>query len=327
MRRREFIHLGIGSVVCWPLLARAQVSPTPVISFLNAQKSAELQHVVKAFQQGLAESGLTEGKNVRIEYRWAEGRYDRLGDLAADLLRSRVTVIAATGGDAAALAMKQISQEIPVVFTIGGDPVELGLVKSLSQPGGNLTGLTQYTAALEGKRLEILHQLLPRETAITMLINPNNPNYAKQSRNLPEAARAMGIQISTLEASGDNEIEQAFVALERRKPGALFVASDPFFNSRREVLVAQAVRLSIPAMFHQREFVTAGGLISYGSSATDMYRRAAGYVARILKGDKPADLPVLQPVKFELVINLKVAKAFGIEVAPSLLAAADEVIE
>jgi putative ABC transport system substrate-binding protein len=327
MQRREFIHLGIGSAVLLPLIARAQTPSVPVIGFLNAQKSAELGHVVKAFQQGLAEAGLTEGKNVRIEYRWAEGRYDRLGELAADLLKSRVSVIAATGGDASALAVKQITQEIPVVFTIGGDPVELGLVKSLSRPGANLTGLTQYTAALEGKRLEILHQLLPREAAITMLINPNNPNFATQSRDLPEAARAMGVQISTLKAANDSEIEQAFATLEKQRPGALFVASDPFFNSRRELLVAQVVSLTIPAIFHQREFVTAGGLISYGSSATDMYRRAAGYVARILRGDKPADLPVLQPVKFELVINLKAAKAFGIDVAPSLLAAADEVIE
>ena len=326
MQRRQFIQLGVGSAALWPLIARAQ-TPLPVIGFLNAQKSAELGHVVIAFQQGLAENGLTEGKNVRIEYRWAEGRYDRLGELATDLLKSRVSVIAATGGDASALAMKQATQEIPVVFTIGGDPVELGLVKSLSRPGANLTGLTQYTAALEAKRLEILHQLLPRETAITMLINPNNPNFTTQVRDLPEAARTMGVQISTLKASSDNEIEQAFAVLERQKPGALFVASDPVFNSRRELLVAQVKRLSIPAMFHQREFATAGGLISYGSSATDMYRRAAGYVARILKGDKPADLPVLQPVKFELVINLKTAKTLGIEVTPSLLAAADEVIE
>ena len=327
MQRRKFIHLGIGSAVLWPLIARAQTPSTPVIGFLNAQKSAEFGHVVKAFQQGLSEAGFTEGKNVRIEYRWAEGRYGRLDELARDLVGRRVSVIAATGGDASALAMKQVTQEIPVVFTIGGDPVELGLVKSFNRPGGNLTGLTQYTAALEGKRLELFHQLLPRETAIAMLVDPNNPNIAMQLRDLPEAARAIGIQLSILKASNENEIDLAFAALEKQKPGALFVASDPFFNSRRAQLVAQVTRLSIPAIFHQREFATAGALISYGSSAIDMYRRAGLYTARILKGDKPADLPVLQPVKFELVINLKTAKVLGIDVAPSLLAAADEVIE
>ena len=327
MRRREFIHLGIGAVVLWPLNARAQTPSTPVIGFLNAQKSAEFGHVVKAFQQGLSEAGFTEGQNVKIEYRWAEGQYGRLDELARDLVGRRVSVIAATGGDASALAIKQVTQEIPVVFTIGGDPVELGLVKSFNRPGGNLTGLTQYTAALEGKRLELFHRLLPRETAIAMLVDPNNPNIAIQLRDLPEAARAIGIQLSILKASNEHEIDLAFAALEKQKPGALFVASDPFFNSRRAQLVAQVTRLSIPAIFHQREFATTGGLISYGSSAIDMYRRAGLYTARILKGDKPADLPVLQPVKFELVINLKTAKVLGIDVAPSLLAAADEVIE
>ena len=280
------------------------------------------------FSKVSAENGLTEGKNVKIEYRWAEGRYDRLGELAPDLLKSRVSVIAATGGDASALAMKQATQEIPVVFTIGGDPVELGLVKSFSRPGANLTGLTQYTAALEAKRLEILHQLLPRETAITMLIDPNNPKFHDPgTRSAGSGAHDGRADFHSEGYPATMKSSRRSLSLERQKPGALFVASDPVFNSRRELLVAQVKRLSIPAMFHQREFATAGGLISYGSSATDMYRRAAGYVARILKGDKPADLPVLQPVKFELVINLKTAKTLGIEVTPSLLAAADEVIE
>jgi putative ABC transport system substrate-binding protein len=217
--------------------------------------------------------------------------------------------------------------EVPVVFTIGGDPVELGFVASFNRPGGNLTGMTQYTAALEGKRLELFHKLLPDISAVEMLVDPNNPNFETQLRDLPEAARAMGIQLSISRASTEREIDAAFAALDGQKVRALFVASDPFFYNRREQLVALVARLSVPAIFHQREFVTAGGLISYGSSAPDMYRRAGLYTALILKGTKPADLPVLQPTKFELVINLKTAKALGIEIPPTLLAAADEVVE
>jgi putative ABC transport system substrate-binding protein len=305
MRRRKFLYLAGGAAVSWPLRTRAQTSAMPVIGFLNAQKSAEFGHVVKAFHQGLNEGGFIEGKNVKVEYRWAEGQYDRLRPLAADLVSAHVSVIAATGGDASAL----------------------GLVASFNRPGGNLTGLKQYTAALEGKRLEFFHQLLPGVSAVAMLVDPSNPNIETQLRDLPEAARAMDMQLSISRASTEREIDAAFVALDGQKVKALFVASDPFFYNRREQIVALVARLSVPAIFHQREFVTAGGLISYGSSATDMYRKAGLYTALILKGTKPADLPVLQPTKFELVINLRTAKALGIEIPLTLLAAADEVIE
>jgi ABC-type uncharacterized transport system substrate-binding protein len=327
VKRRRFLALAGAAAVSWPLSARAQTSAMPVIGFLNAQKSAEFGHVVRAFHEGLGEGGFVEGKNVKIEYRWAEGQYDRLSALAADLVAIKASVIAATGGDASARAAKMITSEIPVVFTIGGDPVELGLVTSFSRPGGNLTGLTQYTAALEGKRLELFHQLLPGISSLALLVDPNNPNIATQLKDLPVAARAMNVQLSILKASTEREIDEAFSALDAQKARALFVASDPFFNSRREQLVALATRFSIPAIFHQREFAIAGGLISYGSSAVDMYRNAGLYTARVLKGTRPADLPVLQPTKFELVINLKTAKVLGIEVPPTLLAAADEVIE
>jgi ABC-type uncharacterized transport system substrate-binding protein len=327
MRRRKFLHLAGSAAVSWPLRAHAQTPAMPVIGFLNAQKSADFGHLVKAFHQGLNEGGFIEGQNVKVEYRWAEGQYGRLRPLAADLVNAHVSVIAATGGDASARAVKTITADIPVVFTIGGDPVALGLVASFNRPGGNLTGLTQYAAALEGKRLELFHKLLPEVSAVELLVDPNNPNFEIQLRDLPEAARAMGMQLSISRASTEREIDAAFAALDGQKVKALFVASDPFFYNRREQIVALVARLSVPAIFHQREFVTAGGLISYGSNAPDMYRKAGLYTALILKGTKPADLPVLQPTKFELVINLKTAKTLGIEIPPTLLAAADEVVE
>jgi ABC-type uncharacterized transport system substrate-binding protein len=323
VNRRKVIGLLAGAAVVWPLTARAQQSAMPVVGFLNAQKSADFQHVVAAYIAGLQASGFVEGRNVAIEYRWAEGDYERLPALAAELARLRPSVIAATGGDASARAAKAATTSIPVVFTIGGDPVDLKLVESLNRPGGNLTGLTQYTAAIEGKRLELLHDLVPAATAVALLVNPNNPNIDVQLRDLPPAASAIGLHLTLLKA----EIDATFAALAGRKIDALFVASDPFFNSRREQIVALAARRAVPTIFHQREFATAGGLISYGSSAIDMYRQAAVYTGRILKGAKPADLPVLQPTKFELVINLRTAKQIGVEVPAKLLAIADEVIE
>jgi putative ABC transport system substrate-binding protein len=327
MRRRDVLMALGGAAALWPLSTLAQTSAVPVIGFLNAQKSADFGHVVRAFHRGLNEGGFIEGKNVNIEYRWAEGRYDRLAALAADLVTRRVNVIAATGGDASARAAKAATTEIPVVFTIGGDPVDLGLVASFNRPGGNLTGLTQYTAALEGKRLEVLHELMPSASAVAMLVDPGNPNIGVQLRDLPTAAQKMNMQLTILRASSEREIDEVFATFDRPKFQALFVASDPFFNSRREQIVARVGAVSIPAIFHQREFVTAGGLISYGSSALDMYRQAGLYAARILKGAKPTELPVLQPTKFELVINLKTAKTLGVVVPPSLLTQADEVIE
>jgi ABC-type uncharacterized transport system substrate-binding protein len=330
IRRREFITLLAGtaaSFVSRRHAAHAQQPAMPMVGFLNAQKSADFQHVVAAYVEGLHASGFVEGRNVAIEYRWAEGDYDRLPALAAELARLRPSVIAATGGDASARAAKAATTNIPVVFTIGGDPVDLKLVESLNRPGGNLTGLTQYTAAIEGKRLELLHDLVPSASAVALLVNPNNPNIDVQLRDLPPAARAIGLHLTLLKAATEAEIDATFAALAGQKVDALFVASDPFFNSRREQIVALATRRAVPTIFHQREFATAGGLISYGSSAIDMYRQAAIYTGRILKGAKPADLPVLQPTKFELVINLKTAKQIGLEVPAKLLAIADEVIE
>jgi ABC-type uncharacterized transport system substrate-binding protein len=329
MRRRAFI-LGLSGAAAtgaWSLVARAQQRAMPVVGFLNAQKSVDFQHVVAAFLDGLHASGFVEGRNVAVEYRWAEGHYERLPALAAELTGLRVSVIAATGGDASARAAKAATTSIPVVFTIGGDPVDLGFVESLNRPGGNLTGLTQYTAAIEGKRLELLHDLAPAASAVALLVNPNNPNIDVQLRDLPPAARAIGLHLTLLRAASETEIDATFAALAKEKIDALFVASDPFFNSRREQIVALAMRRGVPTIFHQREFATAGGLISYGSSAIDMYRQAAMYTGRILKGAKPADLPVLQPTRFELVINLKTARQIGVEVPAKLLAIADEVIE
>lgn len=327
MRRRDFLHALGGAATVWPLRVRAQAPAVPVVGFLNAQKSADFGHVVRAFHRGLNEGGFAEGTNVKVEYRWAEGRYDRLSALATDLVDRRVAVIAATGGDASARAAKAATAEIPVVFTIGGDPVELGLVASFNRPGGNLTGATQYTAALEGKRLEVLHELMPAASEVAMLVDPGNPNIAVQMKELPTAARKMNMRLTIIEASTEREIDDALSRIDSTKVQALFVASDPFFNSRREQIVARVNALRVAAMFHQREFAVAGGLISYGSSAVDMYRQAGLYVARILKGTKPVDLPVLQPTAFELVINLKTAKALGVNVPPALVARADEVIE
>ncbi|MEA2948574.1 MAG: hypothetical protein QOI40_3904 [Alphaproteobacteria bacterium] len=333
MKRRAFIAMLGGAAaassaapsIFWPRVARAQ--QMPVIGFLNAQAAADLPHVVAAFRRGLTDSGYVEGQNVAIEFRWAEGQPQALPALAADLVRRQVSVIAATGGDSSALAAKAATGAIPIVFTIGGDPVDLGLVASLNRPGGNVTGITQLAATIESKRLELLHELVPTATAIALLINPANPNAKAQLQDLPEAARARGLELHILRADTEAGFEPAFATVADRKIGALLVASDPFFNGRRERLVALAKRHAIPTIFHQREFAEAGGLMTYGTSVTDMYRQAAIYAARILKGAKPADLPVQQPTRFELVLNLKTAKALGLDVPAKLLAIADEVIE
>jgi ABC-type uncharacterized transport system substrate-binding protein len=326
MRRREFISLLGGVAAAWPLPVSGQQA-MPVIGFLNGQTAADLHHVVAAFHRGLNENGYIEGQNVTIEFRWAGGQVDALPALAAELVRRQVTVIAATGGDASALAAKAATAAIPIVFTIGGDPVDLGLVASLSRPDTNVTGITQFTAALETKRLELLHQLLPKATAIALLVNPSNPNVAPQLRDAPTASQSIGLQLHVVRASTESGIESAFAILGQRKFDALLVASDPFFNSRREQLVALSARFALPTIYHQREFAVAGGLMTYGTSVTDMYRQAGMYVAKILKGAKPAELPVMQPTRFELVINLKTATSLGVDVPDKLLALADEVIE
>jgi putative ABC transport system substrate-binding protein len=327
MRRRDFVALLGGAAVAWPLAARAQQPAMPVVGFLNAQSADTLTHVVAAFRQGLNQMGYAEGRDVAIEYRWADGQGDRLPALAADLVQRQVAVIASTGGDPAALAAKRATTTLPIVFTIGGDPVALGLVASLNRPGGNMTGITQIAVMLDPKRLEVLHELMPGIAAVAVLQNPNNANAEFQVPALRAAARTMGLDLRFVTATTEREIDSAFASLAQPRIGALVVASDPFFNSRRQQIVALATRLAVPAIFHQREFALDGGLMSYGTSVADMYRQAAIYTGRILKGEQPADLPVQQSTKVELVINLKTAKTLGLTFPITLLGRADEVIE
>ncbi len=326
MRRREFTLL-LGGMMAAACPMRAQQKATPVIGFLSGISPGASAPFAAVFRQGLSETGYVEGQNVAIEYRWAEGRYDRLPALAADLVDRKVDVIAASGGDLGSRAAKNATSTIPIVFSIGGDPVELGLVASLARPGGNLTGITVLAIELNPKRLELLSELVPQAKVIALLVNPNSPNAESVIRSVLEAARAKGLQLHILKASTESEIDTAFDALVQLQAGALVLHADPFFNSRREQLVALAVRHAIPAISGSREFTAAGGLISYGSSLTALYRQVGVYVGKILKGAKPADLPVQQSTNFELVVNLNTAKALGLTVPPSILSRADEVIE
>ena len=326
MRRRNFITL-LGSAAVWPLAARAQQPEVPVVGWLNARSPDDAAHLVAAFRRGLGEAGFIEGQNVMIEYRWALGQYDRLPVMAAELVRRPVTVIASAGGEPAALAAKAATSTIPIVFVIGGDPVKQGLAASLSRPGGNSTGISVLTSTLEPKRLGLLRELVPRAETIGVLLNPNFPPFESQLRDVQEAARAINLQIHVLRASTDREIDAAFETVAQRRIPALSVAADPFFDTRRDKLVVLAVRHAVPTMYHFREFAAAGGLVSYGVDISDAYRLVGVYTGRMLKGAKPADLPVLQPTKFELVINLKTARALGLEVPPNLTSRADEVIE
>jgi putative tryptophan/tyrosine transport system substrate-binding protein len=325
MRRREFITL-VGGATAWPLMAGAQQAP-PTIGFLGAPSSASYVQNVAAIYQGLKEAGYVEGTNVTIEYRWADGQYDRLPALASELVENRVVVIVAIGGAPSTVAAKNATSTIPIVFLMTADPVRLGLVASLNRPGGNITGIAILGVALEAKRLEILHELVPIAKIIGVLVNPTNPQTETQIGELAAASRTAGQEIIQLKASNNLEIDTAFEALADRGAGAVIIGQDTFFTSQRDQFAALAKRYVMPTMSATREQVAAGLLISYGASLTDGYRQAGVYAGRVLKGEKPANLPVVQPTKFEMVINLKTAKALGLTVPPSLLAQADEVIE
>ena len=324
--RREFL-IGLGATVAWPLVARAQQKAMPVIGYLGAGSPGPWAPLVAAVQQGLSDTGYIAGQNLAIEYRWAEDRYDRLPALAADLVGRKVDLIVAIGGPASALAAKGATATIPIVFSSVGDPVAEGLVASLARPGGNVTGFSNLATELAPKRLELLSELVPQARVIALLVNPHNTAHEGVARDVQEAARTKGVQLPILNAATEREIDAAFASLVQLHAGALLIGSDPFFFARREQLLALESRHAVPAIYWRREFAASGGLISYGPSFPAMYRQAGIYAGRILKGAKPADLPVQQPATFELVINLKTAQALGLTIPQSLLARADEVIE
>jgi putative tryptophan/tyrosine transport system substrate-binding protein len=327
MRRRNLIAGLVITTVTWPLAAHAQQPAIPVIGFLSSASPQPFENYVAGFRAGLKETGYVDGQNVTIEFRWAEGHYDRLPVLAAELVQRNVAVIFASGGPPSALAAKAASVTTPIVFILASDPIKLGFVASLSHPGGTATGVGLFNVTVEPKKLEILHQLVPKAMKIGVLVNPRNPNAQTIATELQTAAGALGLQIHIVNAATDGEFGTAFTTLVQQQAGALVVAADPFFTDRREALVALAAQHALPAIYEWREFAAAGGLVSYGTIISDAYRQAGVYTGRILKGEKAADLPVQQPTKFELVINIKTAKTLGITVPQTLAVAADEVIE
>jgi putative ABC transport system substrate-binding protein len=327
LNRREFIAL-VGGAAAWPLVAHAQQSAMPVIGFLGTISPDRWASRLHAFRQGLSETGYVEGRNVGIEYRWAEGQNDRLPALAADLVRRQVRVIATPESTPAAFAAKAATTTIPIVFSVGVDPVAVGLVASLNRPGGNLTGVTNLNAEILPKRLELMHELVPTATTIALLVNPSNPLVAEtESRDAQTAARTLGLQLHVLHASTDRDFDTVFASLAQMRAVALVINTDVFFNSRSEQLAALALRHTVPAIFQYREFVASGGLMSYGTSTIDVFRQVGIYTSRLLRGESPADLPVQQVTKIELIINLKTARTLGLTVPLSLLGRADEVIE
>ena len=327
VRRRQFITTLCGVATAWPLAVRAQQPALPVVGFLSSVSPGPFRQFVDAFRRGLSETGFIEGQNVMIEYRWAEGHFDRLPALAADLVGRNVAVIAATGGPPSGQAAKAATITTPIVFIVASDPVKLGLVASLSRPGGNATGVALFAVTVESKKLELLHELVPKAMVIGVLTNPRNPNAETVSTDLQTAARTLGLRIYVVNAATERELGTAFATLVEQQVGALVVAADPFFTSRREEVVVLAARHGIPAIYEWREHAAVGGLMSYGTNISDAYRQAGIYTGRILKGEKPADLPVVQPTKLELVINVKTAKALGLTIPESILLRADEVIE
>jgi putative tryptophan/tyrosine transport system substrate-binding protein len=325
-KRRQFITL-LGGAAAWPLAAHAQQPAVPVIGYIGSQSPETTAAYLAAFRSGLKEAGYVEGQNVAIEYRWGGGRFDALPALAADLVARGPSLIVSTGGDPVAVAVKAAAPTTPTVFLIGGDPVGQGLVASFNRPGGNATGVTMLTLELDAKRLGLLRELLPQSTTFAVLINPSFPGADARIRRIEEPARAIGLNVVILRAATELEIDKALSDLDPRDVSGLLIGGDPFFNSRRNQIIAHAARIRIPAMYEWREFVATGGLMSYGTNLPDVYRQVGVYSGRVIKGESPANLPVQQPTKFEFVINLKTAKVLGLEIPPTLLARADEVIE
>jgi len=326
MRRREFIAY-IGGAAAWPLAARAQQPGMPVVGFLNPGLPEPSSFLVVAFREGLEKEGYVEGQNVTVEYRWASGHYNELQTLASDLVRRHAVAIAATGGSISAQAAKAATATIPIVFNVGEDPIKLGLVASFNRPGGNITGVNTLSPALESKRLGLLRELVPQAAIVAVLLNPSNPDADLQRRDIQAAASAIGQDLRTFDVGNESDIETAFAALVRQRADALLVGSDVFLTNRREQIVALAARYAVPTIYSFRSFAESGGLMSYSTNLVEVYRQVGFYVGRILKGEKPANLPIVQPTKFELVINLKTAKALGIKISDNLLSLADDVIE